>query len=325
MLSRLLLALLGLALFAGAARAQTVPVPIPKPDMEAADSADDSGGTPTPAAKPAAATLPPGKPAKEIFGALAKPADLAPRAIGSYAKGCLAGAVALPINGETWQVMRLSRNRNWGHPDLIALLERLSKRMPQVAGWRGLLVGDIAQPRGGPMLTGHASHQIGLDADVWLTEMPERKLSNGERETMVPINLVAADWNDVDPKAWKPEHLRVIKAAAQMPEVARIFSNPAIKKALCREAGSDRAWLKKVRPTPGHNYHFHIRIRCPAGLVGCADQTPPPDGDGCGKELDWWFSDEYRKPKKSTVPYKPPPPMTMDALPAACRTVATAP
>lgn len=324
MVSRFPLALAGLLLIARAAFAQTVPVPTPKPDAEAAD---DSAPAATEAEKPAAkAALPPGKPAKEIFGALAKPAvDLAPRAIGSYAKGCLAGAVALPINGETWQVMRLSRNRNWGAPQLIDALERLSKRMPQVAGWRGLLVGDIAQPRGGPMLTGHASHQIGLDADVWLTEMPERKLSSAERENMVPINLVAADWNDIDPKVWKPEHLRIIKAAAQMPEVARIFSNPAIKKALCREAGSDRAWLKKVRPTPGHNYHFHIRIRCPAGMVGCVDQTPPPDGDGCGKELDWWFSDEYRKPKKSTVPYKPPPPMTMDALPAACRTVATAP
>jgi len=30
--------------------------------------------------------------------------------------------------------------------------------------------------------------------------------------------------------------------------VQRIFVNPAIKKALCREAGGDRAWLQKVRP-----------------------------------------------------------------------------
>ncbi len=106
------------------------------------------------------------------------------RAIGFYAKGCIAGAKALPINGETWQVMRLSRNRNWGHPQLIALLERLSKKSTKVAGWNGLLVGDISQPRGGPMLTGHASHQVGLDADIWLTPMPKRELSRLEREEM---------------------------------------------------------------------------------------------------------------------------------------------
>ena len=64
--------------------------------------------------------------------------------------------------------MRLSRNRNWGHPKLVEFLERLSAKGAKV-GWPGLLVGDMAQPRGGPMLTGHASHQVGLDADIWLT------------------------------------------------------------------------------------------------------------------------------------------------------------
>ncbi len=114
----------------------------------------------------------PTTPARELFGRKTKPVPLAARSIGGYAKGCLAGAVALPINGPTWQVMRLSRNRNWGHPLLIAFLERLAQGAKKV-GWNGLLVGDMSQPRGGPMLTGHASHQIGLDADIWLTPMPD--------------------------------------------------------------------------------------------------------------------------------------------------------
>ena len=57
----------------------------------------------------------PATPAKELFGRKTAPANLQTRTIGFYSKGCLAGAVALPINGATWQVMRLSRNRNWGH------------------------------------------------------------------------------------------------------------------------------------------------------------------------------------------------------------------
>ena len=71
---------------------------------------------------------PPAKepPANELFGAAPGPAPLAARAIGSYARGCLAGAVALPINGPDWQVMRLSRNRNWGHPRLVDFLERFA-------------------------------------------------------------------------------------------------------------------------------------------------------------------------------------------------------
>ena len=119
-----------------------------------------------------------------------QPASLAARSIGFYSRGCLAGAQALPVNGETWQVMRISRDRIWGHPNLVKFLERLSSRAPEEADWPGILVGDMSQPRGGPMITGHASHQIGLDADIWLTPMPDRTLSRREREEMSATNMV---------------------------------------------------------------------------------------------------------------------------------------
>jgi penicillin-insensitive murein endopeptidase len=267
--------------------------------------------------------------AKKQFGRVQGAAPMEARAIGSFAKGCLAGATALPIDGPNWQVMRMSRNRNWGHPELISLLERLSRRVPREAGWPGLLVGDISQPRGGPMLTGHASHQIGLDADVWLTPMPDRRLSRDERETISATNMAAADWMDVDPEAWTQNHTKVIRMAAREARVARIFVNPAIKKALCREAGADRAWLGKVRPMWGHNYHFHIRLACPDDQEGCIDQDPPPDGDGCGKELTDWLAQQHKAltaPKRRpTGPAKPPPPpMSVDALPAECKQVLVA-
>ena len=262
-------------------------------------------------------------PAKALFGAKSAPADMAARAIGFYTRGCLAGAMALPVDGPTWQAMRLSRNRNWGHPDLVRMLERLAAQAPNL-GWRGLLVGDLAQPRGGPMLTGHASHQVGLDADVWLTPMPDRVLSRQEREDMSAINVVADDWNDIDPKVWTPAHHAIIKAATQLPRVERVLVNPAIKKALCREARGHRRWLATVRPFYGHNYHMHIRIQCPRDNPGCRPQAAPPNDDGCGKELAWWFTKQARTPPKKK-PVKPPPPITLAQLPAACRTVLTAP
>src|SRR5207253_1190793 len=176
---------------------------------------------------------------------------------GFYAHGCIAGAEGLPINGDTWQVMRLSRNRYWGHPDLVALVRRLASKARKDAGWPGILVGDMSQPRGGPMFTGHASHQLGLDADIWLTPMPNRELSREEREQMSATMMVADNRKDIDPKVWTPKQTAIIKAAAEQPEVERIFVNAAIKKELCREAGSSRAWLHKVRPWYGHDYHFH--------------------------------------------------------------------
>jgi penicillin-insensitive murein DD-endopeptidase len=269
--------------------------------------------------------------AKRIFGTAPGPARLESRAIGSYARGCLAGATALPVDGETWQVMRLSRNRMWGHPDLIALVESLARRAPKAANWRGLLVGDISQPRGGPMLTGHASHQVGLDADIWLTPMPPRTLSRDERENMSATNLVRPDWMDIDPAFYSKRHLALIRLAAKEPAVARIFVNPAIKVALCRDAGADRGWLSKVRPMWGHNYHFHVRIACPKGDATCVDQASPLDEDGCGKELQGWLKRQYaamHRPKRPPgKPGKPKPPRkfwTLDNLPDECRAVSVA-
>lgn len=266
----------------------------------------------------------PGTPAKELFGRKDSPAPLAARALGWYAKGCLAGAAALPVNGESWQVMRLSRNRMWGHPALVQLIERIAEKGKKL-GWRGLLVGDMSQPRGGPMLTGHASHQVGLDADIWLTPMPKRELTRRDREEMSAVNMVAASRKDVDPKVWTPQHTAIIKLAAEQPEVERIFVNAAIKKALCREAGKDRGWLEKVRPYWQHNFHFHVRIHCPKGEADCKPQEPVKRGDGCGKDLDWWFRDAVLFPKPPKVPPKPKPPIKLADLPPACRQVLLAP
>jgi penicillin-insensitive murein DD-endopeptidase len=260
--------------------------------------------------------------AKELFGRKVLPAAMPTRVVGFYAKGCIAGAEALPINGETWQVMRLSRNRNWAHPAMIALLKRLANKAHKDAGWPGILVGDMSQPRGGPMFTGHASHQVGLDADIWLTPMPNRQLSRDEREEMSAVMMVRADRLDVDPSVWTPNHLSVIRAAAREPSVQRIFVNAAIKKALCREAKGDRSWLSKVRPMYGHDYHFHIRIKCPPGSSECEGQPEPSANEGCkASDLAYWFKDSVIHPK----PPKPRPPMTLAQMPAACRQVLAAP
>ncbi|MGO9390308.1 penicillin-insensitive murein endopeptidase [Rhodoblastus sp.] len=264
----------------------------------------------------------PSTPAKQLFGRVNQPAaDMAARSIGFYSHGCLAGAKALPVDGETWQVMRVSRDRYWGHPNLVKFLEHLSSRAPQEAGWPGILVGDMSQPRGGPMITGHASHQIGLDADIWLTPMPDRRLNRREREEMSAVNMVREDGLDVDRSVWTAGQLAIIRAAARDSGVERIFVNAAIKKALCRDATGDRSWLHKVRPYYGHNYHFHVRISCPDGADLCKEQDPVPPGDGCdAASLDWWFKPSILHPRLNPHA-KPAPPLTMAALPPECRKV----
>lgn len=269
--------------------------------------------------------------AKQLFGTVKSGAPLAARAVGFYSRGCLAGGKALEINGPGWQVMRLSRNRNWGHPQLIALVERLARETTEAKEWPGLLVGDISQPRGGPMISSHRSHQVGLDADIWLTPMPDRELTKREREDMSAISMLAADMVSVNPRVWGEGQEKLIKRAASYPEVERILVHPALKKALCKSPGANASWLSKVRPIFGHYYHFHIRLSCPKNSPTCRSQNPPGNSDGCGKELDYWLKRvapkppspkvAKKKPAKPALPPFPKPEMKLSDMPNECAAV----
>ncbi|MEM8792515.1 MAG: penicillin-insensitive murein endopeptidase [Pseudomonadota bacterium] len=260
-------------------------------------------------------------PAKQLFGRWTVPTPDVPEPRGSYAKGCLAGGQELAETGPAWQAMRLSRNRNWGHPDAIAFVERLGARAQEI-GWPRLYIGDISQPRGGPMLSGHRSHQIGLDIDIWLAKPVIRALTRTEREQVGSPSVVAANRLDVNER-WTPQHHDLLKVAATDPAVARIFVNAAIKQAMCRAEGAeDRGWLRKIRPWWRHDSHFHVRLSCPADAPDCIDQDPPPPGDGCDATLAWWFSDEGLGKVPPTRPATPRPPLRLGDLPPACRPVA---
>ena len=292
---------------------------------------DANSPDPTPPGTLEATPLPPlanpndpALPARELFGRKTKPFAGPAHAIGGYAEGCLEGGIELPITGPAWQVMRLSRNRNWGHPKLIAFLESFASRAKSV--WNGLLVGDMAQPRGGPMLTGHSSHQIGLDVDIWFKPMPDRVLSREEREFDSAVNMVAPDRLGIDTAVWTPARTALLHVAAEDPAGSRIFVNAAIKKQMCKEAGLDHAWLAKVRPWFGHAEHFHVRLNCPPDSPECKPQPPAEPGDGCGHELDYWFSESVLHPEAPPEePGKPKPGLTLAQLPHACRRVVMAP
>ncbi len=258
------------------------------------------------------------QPAKYAFGKAGTPATGSAGAFGRYAAGCLSGAVRLPESGPGWQAMRLSRNRNWGHPSTILFIKRLS-RAARKAGWAGLYVGDISQPRGGPMTSGHSSHQIGLDVDIWLRPPDRLTLSRAEREKISSTSVVARNRLRVN-GSWTDSHSRVLEAAARDESVARIFVNAAIKRRLCKtRTGDDAAWLRKVRPWWGHTTHFHVRLRCPPSKA-CVEQAPLPEGDGCDRTLAWWFTGEALYPPPPD-PRDRRPELTLADLPPVCRRV----
>jgi len=209
--------------------------------------------------------------------------------------------------------MRPQRRRFFGHPLLVRYLQELGAAADQ-KGLGVLLIGDLGQPRGGPMPFGHRSHQIGLDVDIWFW-LPgdDMVLSVAERESIGAPSMLTADGRALDGQQWLPRQAEVLRLAVGFDVVARIFVNPVIKQALCEQFPAV-SWLQKLRPWWGHDDHFHVRLRCPVGQTACQDQDPLPPGSGCGAELAWWFSEEARKPQPPADPTKVP-------LPAACEAI----
>ncbi len=262
--------------------------------------------------------------ARSVFGAVPGPTGGRSVAIGYYSKGCVSGAAQLPESGPTWQAMRLSRNRNWGHPDMVNFLIGLSGAARQ-AGWRGLYIGDISQPRGGPMTSGHASHQMGLDDDIWMLPPSSLQLSRAQREKLSSVSVVNKAGTALT-SAWNPGHMSIIRAAARDPRVERIFVDPVVKVAMCQSERGNRAWLRKVRPLNNHNYHFHVRLGCPNGSI-CRQQDAPPPGDGCNEAAEWIKNriDPSRvKPVPPNPDYRHPRTFRLSEMPSQCQTVATA-
>jgi penicillin-insensitive murein endopeptidase len=237
--------------------------------------------------------------AKKSKWALAKqPASGVASAIGSYTAGCVRGAVKLPMNGTGYQVMRPARRRYYGHPALIDYLKTIAKKI-DTEKLGPILVGDLGQPKGGPSPRGHASHQSGLDVDIWFwhpKKAERRKLTRRERRTLSAHRVVDPK-KKVFTRYWSDDLTEILRIAASQPEVSRILVNPMIKKRLCDEGKLESSVLRLIRPWYGHADHMHVRLDCPEGSKHCKKQKPVPEGDGCDT-LDWWFDDEAQAARK---------------------------
>lgn len=269
--------------------------------------------------------------AKDVFGNVPGPTGGTPAAFGTYSKGCFNGGAQMPESGPTWQSMRLSRNRNWGHPELVNFLAGLSQAATKM-GWNGLYIGDMSQARGGPMLTGHASHQLGLDADIWMLKPQSLSLSPAQRENISSVSVVSSNGLGMS-GYWTQSHAALIQSAAMDPRVDRIFLDAAIKDTMCKANGNRGSWLQKLRPTPNHDYHFHVRLNCPAGNRGCTNTASPVaalsgNDNGCGaaaQELAYRANPSSRpKAGPGNPNYRHPRTFALAEMPRQCQIIGTA-
>jgi len=252
----------------------------------------------------------------------------APWVIGAYSAGCIQGAVPVPAGESSFQLMRPSRGRHFAHPDMLEFARDLGQEVER-RHYGKLLVGDLSQARGGPTTTGHASHQSGLDGDFWFwldSKAAHRSLTRDEMENLGAISMLNEQQTAVDPKRFREKHVALLAYVARQPEVERVFVHPAIKKALCEDT-QEADWLWKIRPWWGHHYHFHVRLKCPAGQLNCKSQEPPPQEHGCGADLAWWFSaeaaEQARKAREESLKLTPDERLAkkLSRMPAQCQSL----
>jgi hypothetical protein len=96
-----------------------------------------------------------------------------------------------------------------------------------------LLIGDMGMPAGGRFNGGHASHQSGLDVDIFL-QLPQTRWSSAHLKPQA-LDLVARDGKRVVPSLWSPQISQLIKLAAEDNDVTRIL--------LTRRSSSSCAWM----------------------------------------------------------------------------------
>ena len=237
------------------------------------------------------------------------PAVGEPESIGRYAAGCMIGAARLPPDGTGYQAVRLERNRHYGHPELVRFIETLAQGA-ESAGLGLLPVGDMSQPRGGPMIEAHASHQVGLDVDIYFRlDLPRLPQEERGEELELP-SLVNDEPLQLD-AGFGDAQAEMLRLAASDPNVARIFVNPLIKQAMCERQWQDRSFLRRLRPWFGHGDHMHVRLGCPPGNADCVAQAEPPPGDGCGPELGSWL-------ERGRIPSRAPGVRRVPELPMRC-------
>ena len=163
-------------------------------------------------------------------------------------------------------------HRAWGTRRMVDTLSRVTEEMR----WRfpaapPLIIGDVSHEHGG-VLQGHRSHRAGVDADVGIYFLADGRHENG---------LVVVDPSDLDLAA----DLAFVRALFATGEVERILLDQRLIRAL-RSYAIDSgkmteadAWRMFVAPgdplsasvwsldqvvqhVPGHEHHFHVRVRC---------------------------------------------------------------
>lgn len=221
----------------------------------------------------------------EFLPAQATAYDSIEQAVGFYSKGSLINPSQLPNDGVGFLKLFQPRDRAYATQDLVTLIENAASAIALAfPGGERMQMGDFSQREGG-QISGHASHQNGLDVDVKFFN--HAHLEQDPMGTNGFDEIFVDEKNQVTPNYDFERNEALVKFVVDSGLVRRIFVDGNIKKAFCDRAKAsgeyrdDLEWLRRLRPLEGHQDHFHIRIACPTSSPNCVAQEEPPLGTSC--------------------------------------------
>jgi murein endopeptidase len=176
-------------------------------------------------------------------------------------------------------IIRPERERSWGSWELIQLIKNMGDYAIKNLDNLSIKIGDLSQKSGGKLRPSrHVSHQNGTDVDI---AYPLTKKKSLGFYPLVSKGQVSADLNVAD--TWE-----LLQFAFKSTLVDRIFVDQSIKNLLCAHVKKTNAYndeaqesLRRIRHSPGHHTHFHLRIRCTKEQPRCRTLSAPPAGSGC--------------------------------------------
>lgn len=179
-------------------------------------------------------------------------------------------------------ILENSKDRMYGHPSLVLMLERSAKQVGKTARNAKLVVGDLSAKDGGP-LSGHHSHQSGRDADLAFYMRDEKgRVVQPKKFVAFGADGKAKDGSGLvfdDALNWA---LVESFAKDHRAGLAYLFiSRPLKARLLAYAVKHEKKHIKEVQAlfvqpdnAEPHDDHFHVRIRCPKGQEDvCKEQS----------------------------------------------------
>ncbi len=176
-----------------------------------------------------------------------------------------------------------SKERTYGHPSLVLMLDRSAKQVAKARPGSQLLVGDLSTELGGG-LSGHHSHQSGRDADVAFYARDARgKMVTLDRFVAFDSDGNAKDGSGLvfdDDRNWL---LVMGWARDARADLAYVFISNPLRARLLAYAQKRAEYRQYIPLVTGHfmqpenaephDDHFHVRIRCPRDQEGLCQEA----------------------------------------------------